>query len=154
MHSELTAQLEVLIKQCIEELSAELVEWNIKKRGKTVVVDIIADKVSGGITINECILINKKVVLSIEEKQWFGEDFVVEVSSPGLDRALKTLNDFSRAVGKRVRVHLLKSIEGKVEHHGKITGVQGDQIMIEGKDKIIIIPLEHIAKAVQILNEA
>jgi len=143
-----------LIKQCIKELPAELVEWNIKKRGKTVVVDIIADKASGGITINECILINKKVVLSIEEKQWFGEDFVVEVSSPGLDRELKTLNDFSRAAGKRVRVHLLKSIEGKVEHHGKITGVQGGQIMMEGKDKIIIIPLKHIAKAVQILDEA
>lgn len=152
MHIELTEKLEVLVKHCIDELSFDLVEWEVKQRGKTVVIDILADKCSGGITIDECILINKRIVLSIEEKQWFGEDFVVEVSSPGLDRELKTLNDYSRALGKKVRVHLLESIEGKVEHHGMITGAQGDQIFIQVKDKIIEIPLECISKAVQIIE--
>ena len=58
----------------------------MKQRGKTVVVDIIADKCNGGITVDECTAINKQVVCAIENRQWFGEDFIVEVSSPGLDK--------------------------------------------------------------------
>ena len=152
MHSELKEQLEVLIKQLTEELSMELIEWNLKKCGKTVVIDIIADKLKGGITIDECTSINKQVVRNIEEKQWFGENFVVEVSSPGLDRTLKTFNDFSRAVGRKVRIHLEEPVEGKVEHHGKISGVQDNQILIQNNGKTIMIPLECITKAVQIIE--
>jgi len=153
MHSELTTQLEALIKQLTEELSTELIEWNLKKRGKTVVIDIITDKLNGGITINECTSINKQVVRAVEEKQWFGDNFVVEVSSPGLDRALKTFNDFARAVGRRIRVHLEEPVEGKVEHHGKISGVQDNQILIQNNGKTIIIPLDCITKAVQIIDD-
>jgi len=152
MHNELTAQLEVLIKQLTEELSTELVEWNLKKRGKTVVIDIIADKLKGGITIDECTSINKQVVRGVEEKQWFGDNFVVEVSSPGLDRTLKTFNDFARAVGRKVRVHLNGPVEGKVEYHGKILELQDNEILIQNNDKTIIIPLECITKAVQIIE--
>jgi len=152
MHSELKAQLEALIKQLTEELSSELIELNLKKRGKTVVIDIIADKLNGGITIDECISINKKVVESVEEEQWFGDNFVVEVSSPGLDRTLKSFSDFARAVGRKVRVHLEKPVEGKVEHHGKISGVQDNQILIQNNGKTIMIPLECITKAVQIIE--
>jgi len=152
MHSELTEQLEELIKKLTDELSTELVELNLKTRGTTVVIDIIADKLGGGITIDECTSINKLVVRNVEEKQWFGEDFVVEVSSPGLDRTLKTFNDFARAVGRKVRVHLNEPVEGKVEHHGKISGVQDDQILIQNKDKTITIPLELISKAVQVID--
>ncbi|MCH7680603.1 hypothetical protein IID10_14770 [candidate division KSB1 bacterium] len=154
MHSELTAQLEALIKQLTEELSTELVDWNLKKRGKTVVINIIADKFNGGITIDECTSINKRVVGGIEEKQWFGDNFVVEVSSPGLDRTLKTFNDFTRAIGRKVRVHLEAPVEGKVEHHGKISGVHDNQILIKNNDKTITIPLACITKAVQMISEA
>jgi len=152
MHSELTEQIETLIREMTEGLSTELVEWNLKKRGNTIVIDIIADKPNGGNTIDECTSINKHVVGGIEEKQWFGEDFVVEVSSPGLDRALETFNDFSRAVGRKVRVHLSELVEGKVEHHGKISGVHDDHVLIQKNDQTITIPLKIITKAVQVLE--
>lgn len=154
MRSELTGQIEALITYFTGELSVELIEWNLKKRGSTVVVDIIADKPNGGITIDECTSINKQVVRGIEEKQWFNGDFVVEVSSPGLDRELKTLNDFLRAVGRKVRIHLREPVEGRVEYHGKITEVKENQVLIHKNDQTITIPLTHISKAVQVINEA
>jgi len=152
MRSELTEQIAALIANITGELSAELIEWNLKKRGNTVVVDIIADKPNGGITIDECTSINKQVVRGIEVKQWFNDDFVVEVSSPGLDRELKTLNDFLRAVGRKVRIHLREPIEGKVEHHGKITKVGENQVLIRKNEQTITIPLKHISKAVQVIE--
>jgi ribosome maturation factor RimP len=153
MCSELNGQIEELITQFTDVLSAELVvDWNLKKRGKTTVIEIIADKPGGGITIGECALINKSVVRGIEEKQWFGGDFVIEVSSPGLDRALKTRNDFHRAIGREIRVHLLEPVEGKVEYKGKISEVNEGQVLINYNGQIITIPLKHISKAVQIIE--
>ena len=153
MCNELNEQIEALITHFTRELSIELIEWNLKKRGNTVVVDIIADKPNGGITIDECTSINKQVVRGIEEKQWFNDDFVVEVSSPGLDRELKTLNDFLRAVGRKVRIHLKEPVEGKVEHHGEITKVGENRVSIYKNDQTIVIPLEYISKAVQVIDE-
>ena len=153
MWDELTEQVETLIMPCIQELSAELVELNLKKRGKTVVVGIIADKPHGGITVGECTLINKKVVRAIGKRRGFDGDYVVEVSSPGLVRALKTSKDFSRVLGRKVRVHLLESVGGKREHLGEVAGVQENQILITEGNEPVAIPLEHIAKAVQVIEE-
>ena len=150
MREPLTEQMEALIIPHINELSAELVELNIKHRGNTVVIDIIADK-RGGITIGECALINKKIDHTIEEKQWFGEDYVVEVSSPGLDRALKTSKDFTRVIGRSVRFHLSKPVEGKIEYLGVVIEVKEDKILLKKDDQTIIVPLEHISKAVQVI---
>jgi len=152
MRDELTEQIETLIMSCIEELSAELVELTVKHRRKTVVIDIIADRPEGGITIDECTLINKKVNQAVEERQWFGEDYIVEVASPGLDRALKTSKDFLRALGRKVRVHLLESVEEKVEHLGEVVEVTENQVAIKRNDKIVTIPLEYISKAVQVIE--
>lgn len=152
MRDELTGRVETLITPFIEELCAELVELNIKRRGKTVVFNILADKPGGGITIDECTYINKKVAQAIEKRQWFGEDYVVEVFSPGLDRALKTSKDFSRVLGRKVRIHLLEPIEDKVEHLGEVTEVKENQVLIQKNGKTITIPLEYITKAVQMIE--
>jgi len=145
MHGELTEKIEALIAPFIEELSAELVELNMRQSNKTTVIDVIADKPDGGITIDEIIYINKQAVAAIEEKQWFGENFVVEVSSPGLDRVLKTSKDFTRARGRKVRVHLLDPIEGKIEHHGEIIEIKENKVLIQSKKQLVTIPLEIIS---------
>ncbi len=151
MQDKLTEQIEALIMPYIEELSAEIVELNVKQRGNTVVIDIAADR-PGGITIGECTFINKKVDREIEKRQWFDGNYVVEVSSPGLDRALKTSKDFLRVLGREVRFHLLDALEGKVEHLGEVVEVNEDKILIKTNDKTITVPLGSISKAVQVIE--
>ena len=128
MCDKLTKQIEALIMPYIGELSVDLVELNVKHRGKTVVIDIVADR-PGGITIGECTFITKKVDREIEKKQLVSEDYVVEVSSPGLDRALKISKDFSRVLGRKVRFHLLEVVEGKIEHLGEVVEVKENEIL-------------------------
>ena len=151
MRDELTEKVQALIMPYIDEMSAELVELKIKHRGKTVVVDILADR-PGGITIDECAFINKRVDRVLERKNWFKEDYVVEVSSPGLDRPLKTSRDFVRALGRKIRVHLFEPVEGKLEHHGEIVEALENKILIKTKEQTIVIPLEVISKAVQVIE--
>ena len=152
MRDDLKEQVEALIMPVLNELSAELVDLQIRHKNKTVVVDIVADR-PGGITIGECSFINKKVDQAIEKKQWFGEDYIVEVASPGLDRPLVTIRDFERVQGRIVRFHLLEKVGGKLEHSGKVENIENEQVLIKMKDdSIIAVPLKIISKAVQVIE--
>ena len=148
---ELTDEIGSLIAPILTELTAELVELNIKRRGDTVVVDVIADKPSGGITLDECAYINRQIVKKLEPGNLLGDDYVVEVSSPGLDRALKTSKDFMRVRGRNVRFHLKQAVENMIEHQGRVTDVAGDFVSIVIQGKTVMIPLDAISKAVQVI---
>ena len=148
---ELENEIGAMITPILKEITAELVELSIKRQGKTFVLDVIADKLAGGITIDECAFINKQIVKTLEQECFLGDDFVVEVSSPGLDRALKTSKDFRRVRGRNVRLHLKQAVENKIEYQGQVADVAEDQINIVSQEKTITIPLDAISKAVQVI---
>jgi len=152
MRDKLIEQIEGLITPSIREFSLELIELNIKHKNKTAVFDILMDRPDGGITIDECASINKKISGVIEASGLFNDDFIVEVSSPGLDRPLKTIRDFRRVIGCLVRFHLIQQVENKIEHHGVVVEVDRDEVVIKKKDEVISIPLQYIHKAVQIIE--
>jgi len=152
MFEELYNKILGLLKVELKNSDIELIELNIKRRGKTIAIEILMDKEQGGITIDECSGINRHVSNTIEEKEWVDGDYVVEVSSPGLDRPLTTPRDFQRVLGRMVRVHLAELISGKREHLGIVKEVLEDQIIIEAKKTLVTIPLEKVNKAVQIIE--
>lgn len=146
--NELTDFLNTLLKS----LDFELVELMIIRRGKIIHVEAFVDKESGGINMDECSLVNKHLSRYIEEKNLIAEDYVVEVSSPGLDRPLKTKRDFSRVKGHRVRFHLNGMLEGKKEYTGVVVEVNDQAVRIENKMILMEIQINKIHKAVLILD--
>ena len=148
---ELKGEIEAMITPVLDELTAELIELSIKKRGDTIVLDVIADKPNGGITLDECSYINKQILKKLEQGKLLGEDYAVEVSSPGLDRALKNTKDFMRVRGRNVRFHLTQAVENNIEHQGRVVDVAGNLVSIISQEKTITIPLEVISKAVQVI---
>lgn len=150
MPEELTQRIKTLIMPCIENSDAELIEMNIRRQGPTTFVEIVADKESGGITVDECSRINTDVFQELERAGILGEDFVVEVASPGLDRPLKTERDFLRAKGWNVRLHLREPFEGKLEYLGSVQGVEQNIVIMQIKQKTMRLPIENIHKAVHV----
>ena len=148
---ELKGEIGAMITPVLEELTAELIELGIKKRGDTIVLDVIADKSNGGITLDECLYINKQILKKLDQGKPLGEDYAVEVSSPGLDRALKNTKDFMRVRDRNVRFHLTQAVENKIEHQGRVVDVAGNLVSIISQEKTITIPLEVISKAVQVI---
>lgn len=149
MFEELSLKIQTMIVPLITELGLELIELNLKRHGKVISVQILADKPAGGITIEECTFINRSLNRMLEEQNLISDDYEVEVSSPGLDRTLKTQKDFLRMMGRRVRFHLLEKIAEKLEHSGIIRAVSEESVIVETKSATITIPLEKISKAVQ-----
>lgn len=152
MLQELTQQVEQLIMPCIAEAGAELVELNIKRRGRTYVVEILADKEAGGITIAECAGINREIFKKCDQSRILGEDFEIAVASPGLDRPLKTTRDFVRNMGRDIRVHLRTPCQERWEYMGTLKEVKNNEVVVETPQGLIELPINQIQKAVQILE--
>ena len=136
----------------ILKAGAEIVEFNLKRRGSTHIVEILADKKSGGITISECSAINKEVFQICEHSGLIGEDFEVDVSSPGLDRPLRTPGDFARVIGQDIRFHLRVPVNGRLEYAGTLREVRENQVIVDTPQGLMELPIGQIQKAVQIID--
>lgn len=152
MFENLTEQIKNLIIPFAVTMDVEVIELNIRRRGKTVLIEVLADKEHGGITIDECSSINKFLSKKLEDGTWIDGDYMVDVSSPGLDRPLRTQKDFQRVLGREVRFHLSHPLGSKREFVGVIKEVFENGIVIEAKQIPLTIPLESIQKAVQVIS--
>ncbi len=152
MFDEYQLVLTDFINTLTKSLHSELVELKIIRRGKVIHIEAYVDKESGRINLDECSKINRSLSQYIEEKNLIAEDYVVEVSSPGLDRPLKTKKDFSRVKGFQVRCHLNEMVKGKKEYSGVILDVNDQAICIENKKTKVEIQYNTIHKAVLILD--
>jgi ribosome maturation factor RimP len=151
MDDQISENLEQAIKQILDDLCFELIEFNLKRRGSTVNIKVLADRFRGGITVEECSSINRAITRYIERQCGSLDDFTVEVSSPGLDRPLRSSKDFMKVTGRDVVFYLNEVIEGKKQHTAQIIKAEQRHVIVKGKNKEISIPLDKINKAVQIL---
>jgi ribosome maturation factor RimP len=147
--NEIQEKIISLLQPMLSEIEAEIVEINLHYNGPTLVVSLLVDKMSGGITLDECSRINLYLRQGMERESIVPEnDFEIDVASPGLDRPLKTRRDFERALGHEVRFYLAEQVEKKKEHVGTVDSVNEDQVIIITKAGKIAIPFGIINKAV------
>ncbi|HBG60361.1 MAG: hypothetical protein A2Y03_02025 [Omnitrophica WOR_2 bacterium GWF2_38_59] len=147
------------LKRCIEdiarpilgEINADIVELKVYKQNNITVIEIIADKVNGGINSDECAYINREVSRNLEELEIVGSGYAVNVFSPGVDRPLKDKRDFMRVMGRDVRFFLNEKLQGKLEHSGIVSEVFDNEVKIKVKSEELVILYETINKAVQII---
>lgn len=151
MENEISLKIKDLVLPIIEEQDLDLVEFCFLHKAKKSIIKIIVDYPEGGISLNACALLNQKIDKAIEESNILGIDYILEVSSPGLDRPLKTQKDFLRAVGREVRFFLKEPVNEKKELTGEIKRVDKNLIFIEKNNKTTTINLEKINKAIQVI---
>ena len=152
MFDDIRKNVEGWLQPILDELAVELVELRIYRKGRTLAIDVLADKSQGGITVDECIIINKKLVQKIDSDSFSFRDYALEVSSPGLDRPLKNKKDFLRVVGRNVHFFLVEPLDNKWEQEGVIQEVDDqNNIMIQANGNRVSLPLEKIRKAIQVV---
>jgi len=149
---EIIAELRNIIGDYLKIQGLDLVDIIYRYEGRDLISRILVDRPEGGITVGECANLNESISNLLDEKDILQTRYVIEVSSPGLDRALKTRNDFLRCINRRVRFFLNESINGKIELEGLISKVENDSVYIEFRNEIIEIPLTKINKAKQVIK--
>jgi ribosome maturation factor RimP len=122
------AKIEKLIQPVLEAHAAFLVDFTVRGDRNMKVVEIFVDT-EAGINAETCALISREISPLFEQSDEFSDRFTIVVSSPGLDRPLKFLQQYRRNLGKMVRVSL-QSPDGPRKLQGELIDVQPDFIRI------------------------
>ena len=133
-----------VVESIIESTELELVdveyvherEWYLR---------VFLDK-EGGIDLDDCQMVSEQLSQVLDEKDPIKENYLLEVSSPGLDRVLKKDKDFIRYHGRDVDIQLFKPIDGKKQYTGALQGFSDDAITILVQEDTISIERAAIAQ--------
>lgn len=129
-------KVELCLAPIIEENKYELVEIEFVKEGQTNYLRIYIDK-EGGFAITDCERVSRYIEAEFEESDFIQKAYVLEVSSPGIDRVLKKDSEYQKYKGKLVDVKLYKAIDKTKEFQGELIGIIDDDIAIKiGNDEI------------------
>jgi ribosome maturation factor RimP len=146
-------KIELLAQKVFEEARMELIELKVAGNKNDVLIQITADKPSGGITIRECAILNKTLAAAIEQENVLPpEIFSLELSSPGLDRPLVTRRDFMRFRAQELHFWLTEPIGGKKEVQGILAEVGESTLTIDTPANTqLVLPLQSIIKGMLVI---
>ena len=121
---------EELLDPILAEKKFELVDIEYVKEAGNYYLRVYIDK-EGGITIDDCEIVSRELGSLLDEKDPIKDPYILEVSSPGLDRPLKKEKDFKRSLGKTVELKLYQAINGTKEFEGILEDYNKDQITVQ-----------------------
>lgn len=154
--SAMDRRLADIITPVIEGLGFELVRVRLMG-GATRILQIMADRPDGGIGVDELGDISTAVSATLDVEDPIEENYVLEVSSPGIDRPLTRLKDFEMWKGWEARIETTELIDGRRRFKGGLMGVEGEDVLIEieegGQEVTIGLNFEWLADAKLILTD-
>ncbi len=135
-----------ILKNSIEAMGYELYDLTYAKGSKRGKLTIYIDKL-GGVSLKDCELVSRHISVMLDVENIIEESYILEVSSPGINRSLKTKKHYENAIGKECIVNLFNPIDNKKHIQGKIISVNDSGIEIENEGTVIRIEFESIKKA-------
>jgi ribosome maturation factor RimP len=101
----------------------------------------------GGVTVDDCQRVSEQVGALLDVEDPLPGSYVLEVSSPGFDRRLRTLAHFARFEGEQAKIELIDLRDGRRNLTGRLAGVAGSDVLIEVEGQMWRVPLNDIAMA-------
>ncbi|MCX5678487.1 MAG: ribosome maturation factor RimP [Candidatus Omnitrophica bacterium] len=135
-----------LIGPYLKENGIEPVDITYRRESGGMILRLLVDTPEG-IRIDECEAVNNALSELLDKEDFIGEHYVIEVSSPGLDRPIKTNRDFERSMGKELEVATFYPIDGRKLHIGCLAGMNQGEIVLEANGISTMIPRDKIAIA-------
>lgn len=146
MTSPVMKEVGALIEPVLDEMEIELVDIAYLSEQGRWILRIYVDR-SGGITLGDCAQVSREIGDLIEVKDIFHQGYVLEVSSPGLNRRFKREKDFERAVGKNIKIRMVTPFEGQRNFRGSLRSFQDGVLCLSVRDNLILLPYGDVEKA-------
>ncbi|WP_305767533.1 ribosome maturation factor RimP [Candidatus Epulonipiscium viviparus] len=133
--NKIISKVECLISETVTEMGLELVDVEFKREGANYFLRIYIDK-EGGIAIDDCTSVSRAIEPILDEADPIEPPYMLEVSSPGIDRILKKDKDFLKYAGKLVDVKLYKPVEGQKVFQGELVEKDNEIIKVMVEDQM------------------
>ncbi|MBM0105285.1 ribosome maturation factor RimP [Steroidobacter sp. S1-65] len=142
----LREQLGELLGPVVANLGYELWEIEYAPRAGGGLLRLYIDS-PDGISLDDCERVSRAVSAVLDEADPIPNEYTLEVSSPGLDRVLRTRAHFERFNGERVKVEMIQQINGRKRFQGRLKQVGESEITLEMDGGEVSLPIEDIHRA-------
>ncbi len=139
-------RIEPLAAQVAREEMVELFDLVVAREGPRTMVRVFIDR-EGGVTIDDCRAVSRKLSAMLDVDDPMPGSYVLEVSSPGLNRRLSKPAHFASAAGKRIRVALREPVEGSRNFRGTLLRADDEGIEIDREGRTFRLPYAAMRKA-------
>ena len=152
MNTDVVKQVEHFAKPLVSSLGMELVEIEFKREGRTMVLRLYIDR-EGGVSLDDCAAVSRELSAVLDVEETVPGKYALEVSSPGLNRPLKTLEDYQRYTGRLIKIKTREPLaddQGNLRKTflGELEGIEGDFVRMRLREgQKARIPLDSVAKA-------
>lgn len=139
--------LSKLIEPLVEELGCEL--WGIEKlqQGRQVVLKIYIESAKG-INVDDCARVSRQVSAILDVEDPIPGEYMLEVSSPGVERRLFKPEHFNVCKGEKVQITLRQAFDGRRKFKGLLCGLEDEEVVIRVDDaQEIVLPMDSIERA-------
>lgn len=135
----LEQKLQEMLQGAVEDLDCELWGIECQRAGRFMTVRLFIDK-EGGVGVDDCADVSRQVSAILDVEDPIADKYNLEVSSPGLDRPLFTLEQFQRYVGEDIAVHLRIPVLDRRKWQGKLEKIENDMLtlIVDGQEQVLI----------------
>lgn len=144
--SSTTEQIIELVEPILDGMGFELVDVEyLCERGRWV-LRLYIDKTKG-VTLDDCALVSRELGDLIDSRDFVPHRYVLEVSSPGLDRPLRKEKDFIRVIGRKIKVRTVTPVKGRRNFTGYLRDVQNGTLSMDVEGQMVALAWSEIGKA-------
>ncbi|MCD6322343.1 MAG: ribosome maturation factor RimP [Clostridiales bacterium] len=143
--------VEAIAEKIVEEKNMELIDVEFVKEGPDKFLRIYIYKI-GGVGIDDCVAVHKELDKKIDEKLDIPGPYIMEVSSPGYDRAFKKAADYHRYMGEEVEIKLYKPLDDFKKYSGVLKGYENGIITVVTDNGILEFKETETAKVNRIFE--
>lgn len=126
-----------ILEPIIAEKGLELIDLEFVKEGVNWYLRVYIDK-DGGVNIDDCEAVSRALEVKLDEKDPIEQAYILEVSSPGIDRPLKKDADFVKYQGEIIDVKLYKAQDGSKQYQGRLLGLEDGVLSIEEENGNVV----------------
>ena len=141
------SELKQLLGPVVEALGCELWGIELQTGGRTKLLRLYIDHAENGIGVDDCERVSRQASAVLDVEDAINGEYILEVSSPGMDRPLYELSQYEQFIGEDISLRLRFPYEGRRNFKGRLSGVDEDEIVLVVADHEFLFPVEGIEKA-------
>lgn len=151
---DLVEKITQLIEPVLQDRGFELVRVSYQGNDNNNTLQVMAEHKDGqNMTADDCESLSRALSAILDVEDIIAGRYLLEVTSPGIDRPLVKLQDYDRFKGREAKIETLLPIDGRKRFKGLLKGVQGNQVLIDFEGNEIAIDFSAISKAKLVLTD-
>jgi ribosome maturation factor RimP len=149
-----TTRIAAMIGPALEAMGYSIVRVAFTGGDRRPTLQIMAERLDeAAMTVDDCADISRTVSALLDVADPVNGAYLLEVSSPGIDRPLIRREDFERFAGFEARVELSRPVDGRKRFRGKLLGVEGETVRLASEAGAVMLPLADVTRAKLVLTD-